>query len=417
MSGLFWAIIALVLLLRTARLRVPMELGPDVERGQGCAGNLERSRDIRLTASQFRLAERLAVGDSIRHRHFMDKAQAQSFTPATWHHPLWSTTAETLGTDTSSAISLNPFDTLSGLARLLAYAGIFWISLQYCRRTVRARQVLLLVHIRWFRLRALRSRRPINQIRASRSSARWSISNVTSTFVDRDAFATYTGLALVCCTGLLLMLLAHVRAAASGSKHGALRFIQLSLRRGWPLMLTWLMLSLARVLRTPGRAFSVSCSGCSRFSSSRESRGWPIGLALPSSGLCAAGLVWIIGIGGGRSLGWLLPMSLSLGEHSLVHERTIEAIRDSGMLGTGFGTFEEAFRFYRTDDIQGDFGTSHFTYLANVLELGIPVAAALFACSLFSRPLRIGRHATAARRCLPLCGLCRDNPSVGPGFD
>ena len=68
---------------------------------------------------------------------------------------------------------------------------------------------------------------------------------------------------------------------------------------------------------------------------------------------------------------------VSLGEHSLVHERTIEAIRDSGMLGTGFGTFEEAFRFYRTDDIQGDFGTSHFTYLANVPELGIPVAAAL----------------------------------------
>ena len=94
--------------------------------------------------------------------------QAQSFTPATWHHPLWSTTAETLGTDTSSAISLNPFNTLSGLARLLAYAGIFWISLQYCRRTVRARQVLLVGHIRWFRLRALRSRRPINQIRKHR---------------------------------------------------------------------------------------------------------------------------------------------------------------------------------------------------------------------------------------------------------
>ena len=109
-------------------------------------------------------------------------------------------------------------------------------------------------------------------------------------------------------------------------------------------------------------------------------------LAFTLGGLCAAGLVWIIGIGGGaRSLGWLLPMSLSLGEHSLVHERTIEAIRDSRMLGTGFGTFEEAFRFYRTDDIQGDFGTSHFTYLANVLSSAYLSLRPFFACSLFSR--------------------------------
>jgi hypothetical protein len=204
------------------------------------------------------------------------------------------------------------------------------------------------------------------------------LEHVTSTFVDRDAFATYTGLALVCCTGLLLMLLAHVRAAASGSKHRALRFIQLSLRRGWPLMLSWLMLSLALVLsHSPAGFLSVLLGLLSLFLLAGVTRVADRRLAFTLSGLCAAGLVWIIGIGGARPLGWLLPMSLSLGEHSLVHERTIEAIRDSGMLGTGFGTFEEAFRFYRTDDIQGDFGTSHFTYLANVLELGIPVAAAL----------------------------------------
>ena len=137
-------------------------------------------------------------------------------------------------------------------------------------------------------------------------------------------------------------------------------------------------------------------------------------LAFTLSGLCAAGLVWIIGIGGARSLGWLLPMSL--GEHSLVHERTIEAIRDLRMLGTGFGTFEEAFRFYRTDDIQGDFGTSHFTYLANVLVSSAYLSLRPFLCVFAFVLALIGRHATAARRCLPLW-VCCDNPSVGPGFD
>jgi hypothetical protein len=381
MSGLFWAIIALVLLL-------PLPPGSVYEWSSGLMSSVVGvvlaiwSARVMFSLQQVNFGLRsvwpLAILFGIV--TLWIGLQAQSFTPATWHHPLWSTTAETLGTDTSSAISLNPFDTLSGLARLLAYAGIFWISLQYCRRTVRARQVLLAVTYGGF---AYAVYDLAVQLTRSESIAIFrkvvNLEYMTSIFVDRDSFATYTGLTLVCCTGLLLILLAHVRAHASGIKHGALRFIQLRLQRGWPLMLAWLVLSLALVLSHSRAAFLSTLVGLlSLFLLAGFMRGADRRLAFTLSGLCAAGLVWMIGIGGGRSLARLLPMSLSLEEHSLVHGRTLEAIRDSGMLGTGFGTFEEAFRFYRTDDIQGDFGTSHFTYLANVLELGIPVAAALF---------------------------------------
>ncbi len=49
------------------------------------------------------------------------------------------------------------------------------------------------------------------------------------------------------------------------------------------------------------------------------------------------------------------------------------------MLGTGYGTFEEVFRFYRDASLPGVYARAHNTYLENALELGLPGAAALFA--------------------------------------
>ena len=58
---------------------------------------------------------------------------------------------------------------------------------------------------------------------------------------------------------------------------------------------------------------------------------------------------------------------------------TLEAIGSAPVLGTGYGTFEEVFRFYRTSDVGNFYLKAHNTYLENALELGIPAAVALFA--------------------------------------
>ena len=73
--------------------------------------------------------------------------QATSMTPAAWHHPLWKDASEALGAVVAGSISLDPFNTGSALARLLAYAGIFWLSLQYCRSDKHAGKVFLALTI------------------------------------------------------------------------------------------------------------------------------------------------------------------------------------------------------------------------------------------------------------------------------
>ena len=71
--------------------------------------------------------------------------QAFPLTPSAWHHPLWRSGEAALGTELASAISLDASETISGLIRLLAYGGIFWLSLAACRSGTRARHACLAV--------------------------------------------------------------------------------------------------------------------------------------------------------------------------------------------------------------------------------------------------------------------------------
>jgi len=75
----------------------------------------------------------------------------------------------------------------------------------------------------------------------------------------------------------------------------------------------------------------------------------------------------------------LAATSFASEERPLVYELTVEAIETAPLLGTGYGSFEEVFRFYRSEDIKVFYLKAHNTYLENILELGTPAALALFA--------------------------------------
>lgn len=307
--------------------------------------------------------------------------QTSAWTPGRWHHPLWESTADALQLDLDGAISLNPFRGISGLARLLAYGGVFWIALQYCRRAVRARQVLttvtyagvayalygLLVYLTGAES-LLFFHRPPNP------------GDLTSSFVSRNSYATYAGLGLLCATGMILVLVSQGIGTGSSGRERLLNLVEVAIGRGWPVLLSWVVLLVALVL-THSRSGFLSTSlamlvlllaaACSRSAGRRLVMVLAAALALAAIAVLVSGGEW--------ALLHKLEAWLVLDERSLVYTRTIEAIGDAGALGTGFGTFEEAFRFYRTSDIANSFNTAHSTYLENILELGWPAAMALFA--------------------------------------
>jgi O-Antigen ligase len=67
--------------------------------------------------------------------------------------------------------------------------------------------------------------------------------------------------------------------------------------------------------------------------------------------------------------------------NGLVYYRTTwEAIRDRPVLGTGYGTYADAFRAYNHAGTGTYFlDKAHSTYLQVIMELGCPAAAALYA--------------------------------------
>lgn len=306
--------------------------------------------------------------------------QTRSFTPAAWHHPLWALADSALTWTLPGSISIDPFQTVSAITRLLTYGGIFWLALQYGRRSRRAHRALVVITyagaiyalyglIMYFL--------GLELILFFRKTAY--VNDLTSTFVNRNSFATFAGVALVCATGLITVTVTKATAAQSSIAESLLRIIEAIAEKGWLLVVCWLALLLALVL-THSRAgfFSTMLALGAFLVAAGMTRAVDRRLAIGLGGVAATVLTLFLMFNGQQILVRLLETSVAEEERPLVYERVIAAIGDSATIGSGYGTFEEVFRFYRTADILGTYTKAHSVYLENALELGLPAATALF---------------------------------------
>lgn len=303
--------------------------------------------------------------------------QTVSWTPAAWHHPLWESASRALGVALPGRISVNPDETLSALTRLLAYAGIFWLALQYGRRTMRAEQMFFSI------IGAGAAYGALGQLQAwfgwkSRlgmpgPSDGWS---AWGEVADAHPYATYVSLALICISSLVL-----ARGAPTPRRLG-LRDLARRLVDGsgasWPLLSVWLLLlGLASTFRAKdavslwlalGSLVVVALIG-------------KLARSLRLFVFSLASVLVIVGLGAVSNLA--APSAVSQpeadgGQLERLHDLTLDAIGDAPMLGTGYGTFEDVFRFYRTGDFPAKVLHARSSYLEIILELGLPAAAALF---------------------------------------
>lgn len=305
--------------------------------------------------------------------------QMAPFLPTAWHHPFWVTSAESLGSTLTSSISINPRQTLEGIVRLLAYGGVFWLALQCGRDERRA-------HLAFYVIAIVAGLYAAYGIAVEFTNARmilwyekktylWSL---TSTFVVRNHFAAYAGIGLVCTTALLWQ---KARMAVSGVRHPQERrrlLVEYLAGRSWPLLAAWFLLAVALFLSDSRGGFLITVIGLITFFLAvgfghGTSRRWVVGLVITT---IAAGYFFFLL--SGQAVGERIEQTdFSREDRLRVYERTITAIQDSPLLGTGLGTFRDVFRFYQTEDISKIFHYAHNTYLENALELGIPAACLL----------------------------------------
>ena len=319
--------------------------------------------------------------------------QAASITPQFLHHPLWQSAGRALGRTLSGAISLDPGATEEAAMRLAAYGAVFFLGMQLGRNPDRARQTLWVVVLAGAAYAVYGLTVELGGDQTILGYAKWAYGDsLTSTFVNRNAYAVQVGLALIATLAL------RADALRGAGRLGLLNRVGLSHALESVPAAAYILLAVAVTLATTlvmtrsrgGLATSAlaivafALALGLRRETARAGLGLGVGTLVGAIAILAisGGLLWNrIAEGIGQSTG-----------RDVVHALAREAIADRPWLGHGLGTFSELFRTYRDDRFAWTapaYREAHSTYLELAAELGLPAATLL-----------IGVVATIAGLCL-----------------
>ncbi len=307
--------------------------------------------------------------------------QASPWTPETWHHPAWAATRAVLGEPLAGAISIDPAMTLTALMRLLSYAGVFWLALQYGRSDAYAWKILWSIAIAGFLYSIYGMIVEFGNFNMVLWYERWAYKDsLTSTFVNRNSFATYAGLALLVSMGLTFD---EFRRGASSEMMtlSGFRWLleQLTGRLGLLLLMTSTIGSALLLTGSRGGITSITVGlvllslGFIVSPGSRPSTGLII------TAVCALFVAGIMALSGELVLARFDSASVDAVGRTAFYGVVFDAIIADPWIGAGYGTFEVAFPMVRDASINTPFllDKAHNSYLEFAFEAGIPAFAVM----------------------------------------
>ena len=300
--------------------------------------------------------------------------------PASWQHPVWHSATRVIGDSLEGKVSLNPFATVTALMRLLSYAGVFWLSLQYGRSEDRARHVFFAVAVAGLGYAVYSLVLDFSGLDLILWYERWTISkDLTSTFVNRSNYAVYAGLGLLCATALLVEGFGQKSQHSPGMAAWMRDVIQTAMGRLWLLVLAIPVIASALLLSASRSGIVSSVFGLIVLVVFAQINRAQRTLTLWLVTVVAIGIViGFVSLSGHEFLGRLRVIERDAVDRLTVYELAERAIADRPWLGSGYGTFEEVYFIYRDESLPDmRLSKAHNTYLENMVELGIPAALAL----------------------------------------
>ena len=300
--------------------------------------------------------------------------------PAEFHQPIWSSAGEALGKVLPGRVTVNTELTISAVTRLMTYAGVFWLALQYGRDYEPAMKGLGALVVAGF----LYAGYGIVLAFTDTQRILWFEkvvyeTDLTSTFVNRNSYATYAGIGLVCTTGMILQTIVDIFAESRSRRFRLGIAIERMTRRGGLLAIAWVTLLTAVILSHSWAGFVSAILGivvlCILWGLSRSGSAK---FAMIFGVLAVAGAGAMFFFGGADLDHRLGNLLFERHERMQVYELTVAAIQENPIVGTGYGTFASIFTSLRTPDIINFYLLGRNTYLENALELGLPAATLLF---------------------------------------
>ncbi|MBT5881482.1 MAG: O-antigen ligase family protein [Rhodospirillaceae bacterium] len=306
--------------------------------------------------------------------------QTSANIPHDWAHPLWFEMALAIAANGQPSITLDTEATLNALTRLLAYGGVFWIGARLGRNSDNAAFMLksfvaasclyavygFLVFfsgndtILWF--------------------DKWAYPNdLTSTFVNRNTYATFAGLGLIASVALVPQLLGTGLRGHHTQRAMLLNLADRAFSQAWLPLLTIIVTAFALLLsHSRGGLFSTGVGLFILFLSFAYTKvvSRKLGIYLaPLFGLFIIGTYAMAGDGVDARLA---ETSLTSSPRHELYSIILRAIPSNPYLGTGYGTFEQAFMPYKTFALTfAGWDKAHNSYLELAFEIGIPATIAI----------------------------------------
>lgn len=309
--------------------------------------------------------------------------QTLSVMPAGLWHPLWADASIALGEELSGSVSVNKYKSTTALMRLTGYGALFWMTMRLTNSRKRSATLFLTIALAGFIYSIYGLVVHLGDYQTILWFDKWAYKkSLTSVFVNRNSFATYAGITLICSAAIFFKIM--VKGVGSEPlNRRAIREALINLStRGWFFFLA-IFIILTAIYLTQSRA-GLLCSllGLSVFivsllaSSARRS-----GFTLLAGGVIIALLVGVFFISGAGTMSRMDHIENSMVGRNQIYEMTIEAIEQKPLLGTGYGTYEEIIPMFANENMYGYIRKAHNTYLENSMELGVIAAFALF-CSI-----------------------------------
>jgi O-antigen ligase len=302
--------------------------------------------------------------------------QTATWTPSTLHHPIWAMASEAVGKNLSGSITVNRELTSLAMVRLLTAASVFWLALQLCRDAARANALLKCIAV----IGVLYAAYGLIAYSVSPGTVLW-LDNptmrgrVTSTFVNRNSYATYAGIGLLVIAGLTFRFYRGTVLAPGGPLgHMIANFIAAT-GQGAALLVGAGAILLAALLATLSRggilAFAIGFLMLLFVSFARDRRSgkglrdYTVFIIL----LVLAGCF----VFGDSIAGRFMREGLDDAGRIAASKIILYSILDSPILGYGYGTFADVFPMFRDRSISviGILDKAHNTYLELFQGLGL----------------------------------------------
>jgi O-antigen ligase len=334
--------------------------------------------------------------------------QNATWTPPTVHNQIWSMAADALARPVNSSITVDRDLTTQALVRLVTAASVFWLALQLGRDSVRANQLIAAIAA----ICAAYATYGLIAFAVTPGYVLWfEDSNirgfVSSTFFNRNNFATYSGMGLVLICGLLMRLYRNESTIAGPRRLRIAALIDTTGRAG-ALHICAGFVVLVAVLLTGSRggiistAFGIFVLVALTFGRSKKSTVDQRDIIILVAFIIAAIFLAL----GDTLIGKISQQGLNDESRMAIYMITLGSILDSPILGYGYGTFADVFPIFRdrSVDITGVWEMAHNTYLELFQGLGV-IFGLMFLVSVGLLVVRTVKGATTRKINATIAGI------------